>query len=136
MSHAGAANAASVSEAEFYRERDRDKAFDSQVREADAASEEVLLDLATKAAAKDGRVAVMLLERRHSGWRKPSVNAEVKHLHAHAQIPAEMLQSLAKQRQIRDAKSKGDLEFQGNSEGIVVDCVPIVNDPAEADCLS
>ena len=132
MSHAGAANACSISEAEFYRERDRDKVFDDAIRTADAASEEVLLGLAKEAARRDGRVAVMLLERRHSAWRRPAVvSGQVQHAHLHAAVPANLLTDMALQRKALDSKSRGNLENTGKQSELAVDCEVIVKEDSQ-----
>ncbi len=67
------------------------------IEEAEGKAEQVLIDLAIQGAKKDGRIALMMLERRYSHWRKREEHA---HVHATPQILKELVDS----RKERDRK--------------------------------
>ena len=98
LSFTGTAGAVGLDPSTIHTWRKEDPAFAAAVQEAISASEEVLLDLALAGAKKDGRVALMMLERRHGGeWAKREVSQH-QHLHAIASVPAEFLATLAEAR--------------------------------------
>lgn len=68
-----------------------------KLQEAEGKAEQVLIDLAMQGAKKDGRIAMMMLERRFSHWRKREEHA---HVHATPQILKELVDS----RRERDRK--------------------------------
>ncbi len=68
-----------------------------KVQEAEGKAEQVLIDLAMAGAKKDGRIAMMMLERRFSHWRK-------REEHAHVHATPEILKSLVDSRKERDKR--------------------------------
>ena len=68
-----------------------------KLQEAEGKAEQVLIELAMQGAKKDGRIAMMMLERRFSHWRKREEHA---HVHATPQILKELVDS----RRERDRK--------------------------------
>lgn len=74
-----------------------DPAIAEAIEEAEGKAEQVLIDLAIQGAKKDGRIALMMLERRYSHWRKREEHA---HVHATPQILKELVDS----RRERDRK--------------------------------
>lgn len=100
LSLKGAAHACGLSESVIYRWRAEDPAIEELVQSALAESERQLVDLALEGARKDGRIALMMLERRFGdSWCKRSQH---EHLHAHAD--AGVLALLVKSRKERDAR--------------------------------
>jgi hypothetical protein len=84
--------------------RRADPAFDEAVKDAIGEAETKLVELATAGAKKDGRIALMLLERRYpEGWSKAEPTQQ--HLHAHAGIASDFLAKLVERRRISDAEA-------------------------------
>jgi hypothetical protein len=106
LSYRGVAGAVGIDETTLHAWRRDDPEFAALVNKAEAESEEALIKLAVAGANKDGRVALMMLERRHSHtWSKKEVSEkQIQHLHAHAQVPIEVLQTLVEQRRLLDAE--------------------------------
>jgi hypothetical protein len=98
----GAARAAGISEGKLYEEMKRNAEFREAIHGADAKSEEVLVDFALEGAKKDGRVALMMLERRHKEWAKAQSINTLQHQHMHAMLPTEMIARLAQMRRNLD----------------------------------
>jgi hypothetical protein len=122
MSRVGACRAVGVGESTFYEKLEADAEFTERVSRAEAASESALLSMAKMAAAKDGRVAIMLLERRFPkqwGERKETVNTNV-------QVTGnQLLEMLAAQRRKFDNESRNHLET-AQAKAIPAQCVPTV----------
>ena len=116
MTHKGAALANGISESEFYAERRRNPVFNQSVQRADGASEAMLVQLALKGAKRDGRVALMILERRFAGWQKQvHVSGQVRHEHT--------LNRLVDMRAQRDRQIHG---ADCGTRSYVVECGPNV----------
>src|SRR5688572_5001872 len=100
MSLSGASRACGMCESLIYKWREADPAIDVMVQEAVAESERKLVELAMEGARKDGRIALMMLERRFpESWSKRQ-----EYVHAHAHGDAGMLAQLVAQRKERDAR--------------------------------
>jgi hypothetical protein len=83
--------------------RRADPQFDEAVKDAIGEAETKLVALATAGAAKDGRIALMMLERRHpEGWSKREAPQE--HVHAHGTFGPNILAELVADRRRRDAQ--------------------------------
>lgn len=100
LSIRGSALSCGLSESCVYRWRDTDPAFEELVQSAMAESEHRLVGLALEGAKKDGRIALMMLERRFpESWAK-----RTEHIHAHAHGEAgTLLAELVAGRKRRDA---------------------------------
>lgn len=98
MSLIGASRACGMCESLIYKWRESDPAIEQMIEKAMAQSERKLVELALEGAKKDGRVALMMLERRFpETWSKRS-----QHIHAHADMGT--LAKLVEQRRARDAQ--------------------------------
>lgn len=97
----GASLACGMCESLIYKWRESDPAIEQLVQEAMAESERKLVELAMEGAKKDGRVALMMLERRFpESWSKRQ-----EHVHAHAHADAgPLLALLVANRRERDAR--------------------------------
>jgi hypothetical protein len=103
LSFAGTARAVGLDQSTIHQWRKDCPDFAVAVGQAIAASEAELMDLAKAGARKDGRIALMMLERRHpEGWAKQD-SATVQHLHAHGTFPAAFLEQMVEARRLRDA---------------------------------
>lgn len=103
LSFSGTAGAVGINQSTLHEWRKTDPAFARAVDQALADSEAELLRLAKAGAAKDGRIALMMLERRHPAeWSKRD---EVQHLHAHATLSAALLERFCEVRRRVDAKA-------------------------------
>lgn len=91
------ARASGVGLTTIYEWQDNDPQFRQAIEEAEAEAEAMLIKLALEGAKKDGRIALMMLERRYSHWRKREEHA---HVHATPQILKELVDS----RRERDRK--------------------------------
>ena len=100
LSFAGTARAVGVDQSTLHSWRKTDPAFGRAVDCALADSEAELLRLAKAGAAKDGRIALMILERRFGAeWSKRD---QVEHLHAHATLSAALLERFCEVRKRYD----------------------------------
>jgi hypothetical protein len=98
MSLRGATRACGMCESLIYKWREADPLIDQMVTQAMAESERKLVELAMEGARKDGRIALMMLERRFpDSWGK-----RTEHVHAHAD--AGSLAQLVELRRARDAR--------------------------------
>lgn len=100
MSIRGASHAVGLCESTIYRWRQDNPEIEQAVQSAIAKSEKQLVELALEGAKKDGRIALMMLERRFpDSWSKHS---EHRHLHAHT--GTDVLSVLTASREARDAR--------------------------------
>lgn len=99
MSLRGATQACGMCESLIYKWRSSDPAVEELIQSALAESEHALVQLAMEGARKDGRVALMMLERRFpESWSKRQ-----EHVHTHTDGGPLLAQLVANRRE-RDAR--------------------------------
>ena len=74
-----------------------------RIQEAEGKAEEMLISLAIQGATKDGRIALMMLERRFNHWRK-------RETVAHTHTASDALKTLVDTRRERDKQLALDVE--------------------------
>lgn len=77
--------------------------FAERIQEAEGKAESVLIKLAMEGARKDGRIALMMLERRFNHWRK-------RETVAHTHTASDALKTLVDTRRERDKQLALDVE--------------------------
>jgi hypothetical protein len=123
LSLRSAAAAGGISVASLHEWRKQDPDFEAAVQQAMSDSEESLFDLAKAGAAKDGRIALMMLARRFpDDWEKRPETAS-QHLHLHG--AQEILEKLTSARRRIDEKERQARQLTGPAEAEIVAEQPI-----------
>lgn len=110
-----AARIANIHPSTLFAWMDNDPQICEQIQEAEGKAEEMLINLAIAGAVKDGRIALMMLERRFAHWRK-------KETVTHAHVAGDALKTLVDTRRERDRKLLGappvDVECEASPSNI------------------
>lgn len=112
MSLTGACRAVGLCPSTIHKWRQSRPEVEALIESSIGESERNLVELAVAGAKKDGRVALMLLERRFpESWSK-----RTEHAHWHAHADAASLANLVAMRQRRDAELAAEAERTTEAE--------------------
>jgi hypothetical protein len=101
VSREGAVKAVGLSLGELYKRMATNRRLREAIDHAELECEKHLVGLVMEHSKKDGKVALSVLARKFEAWR-PKETGQVQHLHAHAQVSGQFLESFSKSRQTRD----------------------------------